>query len=72
MVINELQKVTLLEEISWRQKSRGLWLKEGDKCAKFFYWVANLNRKNNCMKSLSVNGSVSSDQSAIKEHIVQF
>jgi len=36
LVIGELEKATSLEEISWRQKSRALWLKEGDKGAWFF------------------------------------
>jgi hypothetical protein len=34
LVINELEKTPLLE-ISWRQKSRVLWLKESDKCIVF-------------------------------------
>jgi hypothetical protein len=27
MVVSELEKATLLEEISWRENSRALWLK---------------------------------------------
>jgi hypothetical protein len=46
------------EEISWRQKSRALWLKGGDKCTKFFHRVANSNRRSNSIESLSVNGSI--------------
>jgi hypothetical protein len=47
LVISELEKVNLIDEISWRQKSTVLWLKEGDKCTKFFHRVANSNRRNN-------------------------
>jgi hypothetical protein len=60
MVINELEKATLLE-ISWRQKSRALWLKEGDKYTKFFYRVANSNSRYNSIETLSINGLVSFD-----------
>jgi hypothetical protein len=52
----------LQEEVNWRQKSRVLWLKEGDKCTKFFHRIANLNRRSNAIESLLVNGSISSDQ----------
>jgi hypothetical protein len=71
-VINELERTTLLEEVSWRQKLRALWLREGDKCTKFFHRVANSNRRNNSIEQLVVNGTVCSDQSRIREHIVQF
>jgi hypothetical protein len=72
LVISELEKTTLQEEISWRQKSRVLWLKEGDKCTKFFHRVANSNKRFNSIESLSVNGSVSSDQPIIRDYAAQF
>jgi hypothetical protein len=56
--ISELEKATLMEKISWRQKSRVLWLKEGDKCTKFFQQVARANRRNNSIEALLVDGSV--------------
>jgi len=72
LVIRYLENTILQEEISWRQKSWVLWLKEGDKCTKFFHRVANSNRRFNCIESLSVNGSVSSDQPVIKDYAAQF
>jgi hypothetical protein len=69
---SELEASLLQEEICWRQKSRVRWLKEGDKCTKFFHQVANANRRNNSIESLSVNGSSTSDPDVISSHIVNF
>jgi hypothetical protein len=58
--------------MSRRPKLRALWLKEGDKSTQSFHRVANFNRRNNSIKSQLVNGSISSDQTKIRDHIVQF
>jgi hypothetical protein len=68
----DLEASLLQEEISWRQKSRVRWLKEGDKCTKFFHQVASANRRINSIESLMVNGSPSSDPASISEHVVNY
>ena len=53
----EFKKWALMEETSWRQKSREIWLKEGDKNTGFFHKMANSNRRRNCLKKIKVNGT---------------
>lgn len=53
-----------------RLKSRVLWLREGDKCTKFFHKVANSNRRKNSIDSLLIDGIFSSSRVEISEHIV--
>ena len=68
----ELDKLAHLEETSWRQKSRVLWFKEGDNNTKFFYKMANSNRRRNLMKKLEVGDTVFSSDSDIRDQAVQF
>ena len=68
----DIEKLTLMEEISWRQKSRMLHLKEGDANTRFFHRMANSNRKNNGIESLLVNSTLSSDQGIITDYITHF
>jgi hypothetical protein len=65
-VVSELETSILMEEVSWRQKSRVLWLKEGDKCTKFFHSIANSNRRNNSIDSLLIGGKLSTNQAEIR------
>ena len=68
----EIEKTILMVEICWRQKSRALWLKEGDRNAKFFHRVANSHKRNNSIMNLRVNGVLIEDKEAIKGCITQF
>lgn len=43
----ELSKLAKFEEISCRQKSRAIWLREGDNNMKFFHGLANSHRRSN-------------------------
>ena len=48
----EIAHLPSLEEISWRQKSRILFVKEGDNNTHFFHWVANSHRRINHIRGL--------------------
>jgi hypothetical protein len=68
----DLEKAILLDEISWRQKSRALWLREGDKNTIFFHRLANSHRRNNSISSLLIEGELSTDLEVISNCITQF
>lgn len=50
----EYEHLIKKEEISWRQRSRALWLKEGDRYTKFFHKVPDVNKKYNSIDQLCV------------------
>ena len=61
-----------MEEISWRQKSRVLHVREGDRNTKFFHRIANFHRRVNSIDRLMVDGVLSSNPAAIADCISQF
>ena len=60
-ILLEIEKTAFLEEISWRQKLRVLWLREGDNNTKFFHQMANSNRRSNNNGCLNIDGVLTSD-----------
>jgi len=47
-------------------------LKRGINANFFFHRIANSNRRSNAIESLSVNGSISSVQQVIRDHVTHF
>ncbi|RVW86319.1 Transposon TX1 uncharacterized 149 kDa protein [Vitis vinifera] len=63
------KKWALLEEVSWRQKSREIWLKEGDRNTKFFHKMANAHRRRKQLNRIKVNERCFTEESEIKEEV---
>jgi hypothetical protein len=69
---NDLAKVALMQEISWRKKSRATWLKEGDNNTRFFHCLANSHRRHNFISSLCIDSNATSEMELIKESITRY
>ena len=70
MAKEEYKSWAVLEEISWRQKSRELWLKDGDKNTGYFHKMANAHRKRNFLRKISINGKMMEKEAEIKVGLI--
>ena len=69
---SEVACLAQLEESSWWQKSRVLWLKEGANNTKFFHKVANSNCRRNYIGGLEVEGVFYEEENEMRDLVVQF
>ena len=69
-VLEDFKRWALLEEISWRQKSREIWLKEGDKNTRFFHRMANSHKRQSQIRKLRINGVWFTEKRALRHNIV--
>ncbi|RVW51122.1 putative ribonuclease H protein [Vitis vinifera] len=63
------KKWVLLEETHWRQLSREIWLREGDRNTGYFHRMANSNRRNNYLDRIKIDGVCLSEEQEVREGI---
>ena len=68
----DIEHLASLEEISWRQKSWALFVKEGDNNTRFFHRLANSHRNANQIKRIEVDGVLYEDELDVRSQIVLF
>ena len=68
----DFKKWCILEEMSWRQKSWELWLKEGDRNTSFFHIMANSHRRRNFIGKNKIEGRWVEDESEICKDVETF
>ncbi|RVW66264.1 hypothetical protein CK203_065874 [Vitis vinifera] len=65
------KKWVLLDEAHWRQVSRELWLREGDKNTGFFHKMASAHWRNNFLDRIKINGVELVEEQEVRERIVK-
>lgn len=68
--LEDYKKWSLYEEVMWRQNSRELWLKEGDRNIKFFQKLANSHRRKNSLSKLRIEGMWVTEEANLKQGVV--
>ena len=56
VAMEDFKKWSVMEETSWRQKSREIWLKEGDRNTSFFHKMANSCKRRNNIERIRIKG----------------
>ena len=67
-----IEHLTSLEEIFWRQKSKAFFIKEGDNNTQFFHRLANSHKRTNQIREVEIEGVLYEDDKEVQAQVVEF
>nr|GMD37695.1 LINE-type retrotransposon LIb DNA [Ipomoea batatas] len=71
-LISELNQVLQEEEILWFQKSRRLWIQDGDRNTSFYHKSTLIRRNRARIRMLKIDGEWNADLKVISDHLSNF
>ncbi|WMV29767.1 hypothetical protein MTR67_023152 [Solanum verrucosum] len=68
----ELEEIVKNEETAWRQRSRAVWLRQGDRNTNFFHKVANSHRRVNTTDKIKAREELLTEPAEIQREITEY
>lgn len=61
-----------MEEILWRQKSRGMWIKDSDQNTKFFHFMVSHHRRINYVEKMVIEDRMMKGNKQLRQEVKSF
>ncbi|KAG5617007.1 hypothetical protein H5410_016831 [Solanum commersonii] len=68
----EFEEMAKKEEAAWRQRSRAVWFKQGDRNTSFFHKTANAHRRVNIIDKIKVRDELLTEPAEIQKEITEY
>lgn len=70
--MRELNEVLDQEELLWYQKSRSLWIRDGDRNTSFYHKSTMIRRNRGRIRALKINNEWVSNPNSLSTHITDY